>query len=75
MPQRRFNDVSRPGSPAGLVMEDRIMPDQPDVVSFAELAEPRLEAFRAQLQVKLSRLGLPGDRLSITALGAAIMTE
>jgi hypothetical protein len=55
-------------------MDDRIMPDQPDVVSFAELAEPRLEAFRAQLQVKLSRLGLPGDRLSITALGAAIMT-
>ena len=41
-------------------------------MSIAELAEAPLEAFCAQLQVKLSRLGLPCDRARVTTLCAAM---
>jgi hypothetical protein len=48
------------------------MPNPSDLASLAALAEAPLEAFRAQLQLGLSRLGLPCDRASVAALGAAM---
>jgi hypothetical protein len=48
------------------------MPKSSDLVSLAALVETPLETVRAQLQRSLSRLGLPCDRASVTALGAAM---
>jgi len=49
---------------------ERSMSGPSDLGSFAERAEAPLEAFRARLQVRLSRLGLPCGRSSLTTLWA-----